>query len=140
VIDNVLPTVITKNITIQLNAAGAASIVVADINNASTDNCGIATLSLDKTSFSCSNVGANTVTLRVTDTNGNVATKTAIVTVEDKIAPVALTKNITVQLVFGKRVDNCRRCKQRFNRQRIKLLELDKALFSCGNEGDNIVT
>jgi hypothetical protein len=30
--------VITKNITIQLNAAGAASIVVADINNASTDN------------------------------------------------------------------------------------------------------
>jgi hypothetical protein len=46
VIDNVLPTVITKNITIQLNAAGAASIVVADINNASTDNCGITTLSL----------------------------------------------------------------------------------------------
>jgi hypothetical protein len=43
VIDNVLPTVITKNITIQLNAA--ASIVVADINNASTDNCGITTLS-----------------------------------------------------------------------------------------------
>jgi hypothetical protein len=54
-------------------------------------------VSLDKTSFSCSNVGANTA-LRVTDTNGNVATKTAIVTVEDKIAPVALTKNITVQL------------------------------------------
>jgi hypothetical protein len=40
-------TVIMKNITIQLNAAGAASIVVAaDINNASTDNCGITTLSL----------------------------------------------------------------------------------------------
>jgi hypothetical protein len=100
VIDNVLPTVITKNITIQLNAAGAASIVVADINNASTDNCGIATLSLDKTSFSCSNVGANTVTLRVTDTNGNVATKTAIVTVEDKIAPVALTKTLRFNLVL----------------------------------------
>jgi hypothetical protein len=99
VIDNVLPTVITKNITIQLNAAGAASIVVADINNASTDNCGIATLSLDKTSFSCSN-GANTVTLRVTDTNGNVATKTAIVTVEDKIAPVALTKTLRFNLVL----------------------------------------
>jgi hypothetical protein len=79
--------------------------------------------------------------LRVTDTNGNVATKTAIVTVEDKIAPVALTKNITVQLgasnvlitaadVNNGSTDNCG----------IKLLELDKALFSCGNEGDNIVT
>ncbi|MFE3866451.1 S8 family serine peptidase [Flavobacterium sp. LS2P90] len=142
VIDNVLPTVITKNITIQLNAAGTASIVVADINNGSTDNCGITTLTLDKTSFTCANAGANTVTLRVTDTNGNVATKTAIVTVEDKIAPVTLTKNITVQLGASANVlitaadvnngstDNCG----------IKLLELDKALFSCGNVGDNIVT
>jgi hypothetical protein len=142
VIDNVLPTVITKNITIQLSAAGTASIVVADINNGSTDNCGIEALSLDKTSFSCSNVGANTVTLKVTDKNGNVATKTAIVTVEDKIVPVVFTKNITVELGASANVlitaadvnngstDNCG----------IKLLELDKALFSCGNEGDNIVT
>mgnify|MGYP003671993064 CR=1 FL=1 len=142
VIDNVLPTVITKNITIQLSAAGTASIVVADINNGSTDNCGIATLSLDKTSFSCSNVGANTVTLRVIDTNGNVAIKTAIVTVEDKIAPIVFTRNITVQLDASSNVliaaadvnngstDNCG----------ISLLELDKALFSCANVGDNIVT
>jgi expansin (peptidoglycan-binding protein) len=43
--------------------------------------------------FTCANVGANTVTLRVTDINGNVATKTAIVTVEDKIAAVVLTKH-----------------------------------------------
>jgi expansin (peptidoglycan-binding protein) len=47
--------------------------------------------------FTCANVGANTVTLRVTDINGNVATKTAIVTVEDKLQQWFL-QNITVQL------------------------------------------
>jgi hypothetical protein len=36
---------------------------------------------------------------------------------------------------------NCRRCKQRFNRQLWnQVIRTDKALFSCGNEGDNIVT
>jgi PKD repeat protein len=45
-------------------------------------------LTLDKTKFA--NVGANTVTLTVTDKNGNVATKTAIVTVEDKSSAIVL--------------------------------------------------
>jgi hypothetical protein len=54
-------------------------IVPADVNNGSTD-LRYYLLTLDKTKFG--NVGANTVTLKVTDKNGNVATKTAIVTVE----------------------------------------------------------
>jgi hypothetical protein len=140
--DKMAPVVVTKNKTIQLNAAGTASIVLADINNGSTDNCGITTLTLDKTNFTCANVGANTVTLKVTDINGNVASQTAIVTVEDKIAPVVLTKNITVQLDASSNIaiaaadvnngstDNCG----------IRLLELDRATFSCANVGDNTVT
>jgi hypothetical protein len=43
-------------------------------------------LELDKTVY-VANVGANTVTLKVTDIN-KCATKTATVTVEDKVAPV----------------------------------------------------
>ncbi|MDI6034540.1 HYR domain-containing protein [Flavobacterium sp. LB2P84] len=140
--DKVAPVVITKNKTIQLNAVGTASIVVADVNNGSTDNCGISLVELDKMAFTCANVGANTVTLKVTDNNGNVATQTAVITVEDKIAPVVFTKNITVQLDASSNIliaaadvnngstDNCG----------ISLLELDKALFSCANVGDNIVT
>jgi hypothetical protein len=142
VVDKVAPVVVTKNMTIQLNAAGTASIVVADVNNGSTDNCGISLVELDKMAFTCANVGANTVTLKVTDNNGNVATQTAIITVEDKIAPVVIVKNITVQLDASSNIliagadvnngstDNCG----------ISLLELDKALFSCANVGDNIVT
>jgi hypothetical protein len=38
-------------------------------------------LTLSKTSFNCSNVGPNTVTLTVTDASGNIGSTTAIVTV-----------------------------------------------------------
>ncbi|PWA05781.1 LamG-like jellyroll fold domain-containing protein, partial [Flavobacterium laiguense] len=81
VIDNILPIVFTKNITVQLGASASVLITAADVNNGSTDNCGIKLLELDKTLFSCANVGDNTVTLKVTDNSGNVSTKTAIVTV-----------------------------------------------------------
>ena len=140
--DKVAPVVLTKNSTIQLNASGNASITVANINNGSSDACGITTLTLDKTTFSCANVGANTVTLTVTDKNGNVATQTAIVTVEDKIAPIVFTKNITVQLdpssnisvaaasVNDGSTDACG----------IALIELDRSLFSCVDVGVNTVT
>lgn len=96
--DEEKPVALTQNITIQLDASGAASITPAQINNGSTDNCGIASITLDKTSFYCSNVGVNTVTLTVTDIHGNVSTATATVTVQDNIAPVAIAKNITLGL------------------------------------------
>ncbi|MBC5846495.1 putative Ig domain-containing protein, partial [Flavobacterium kayseriense] len=95
--DKVAPVVVTKNITVQLNAVGTISILASEINNGSTDNCGIALVELDKTLFTCANLGANTVTLKVTDVNGNVTTKDATVTVEDKIAPIiSIPGNITV--------------------------------------------
>jgi hypothetical protein len=96
--DNVAPVALCQSITVQLDASGNASITTADIDNGSNDACGIAGLSLDITSFDCSNVGANTVVLTVTDNNGNVSTCSATVTVEDNVAPVALCQSITVQL------------------------------------------
>jgi Putative metal-binding motif len=98
VTDNEAPIVTTQNITVQLNAAGIVTITPAQVNNGSTDNCGIDTYSLDITSFDCSDVGTNTVLLTVTDIHGNSATNTAIVTVEDNVDPVALCKNIAVFL------------------------------------------
>ncbi|MDP2114658.1 MAG: HYR domain-containing protein, partial [Bacteroidota bacterium] len=81
VVDNIAPTVVAQNITVQLNSSGTATITAAQVNNGSTDNCGIASIVVSKTAFNCSNVGANTVTLTVTDVNGNVSTGTAVVTV-----------------------------------------------------------
>src|SRR5204862_2902717 len=92
------PDLLSRNLTIQLDAAGHATITPEQINNGSSDACGIASLSLDKTSFDCANIGTNTVTLTVTDNNGNSSTCTATVTVVDSVPPVVVTQYITVQL------------------------------------------
>src|SRR5690606_31371632 len=81
-----------------LDATGSASITAAEIDNGSSDSCGIASMTLSQYDFDCSHVGDNTVTLTVTDLNGNMETATANVTVEDVTAPVAVTQNITIQL------------------------------------------
>ncbi|MEY8867889.1 hypothetical protein AB9K24_00150, partial [Meridianimaribacter flavus] len=77
--DNTAPTAVCQNATVVLDASGNGSITTSDIDNGSNDACGIASMSLDQTSFDCSNVGANTVTLTVTDNNGNVSTCSATV-------------------------------------------------------------
>jgi hypothetical protein len=96
--DNISPTAVCQDLVIDLDATGNASITTNDIDNGSSDNCGIASLSLDQSSFDCSNIGANTVTLTVTDVNGNTSTCTATVTVNDNIAPTAICQDITVTL------------------------------------------
>ncbi len=85
--DEQLPNAICQNITVELDVNGNVTITPEQVDNGSNDACGIASLSLDITQFTCANVGPNTVTLTVTDVNGNVSTCTATVTVEDKIGP-----------------------------------------------------
>ncbi|MEP4910619.1 MAG: HYR domain-containing protein, partial [Algibacter sp.] len=97
--DNVDPTAICQNITAQLDATGNVTITAAQIDNGSNDACGIASLAIDTTDFDCSNVGDNTVTLTVTDTNGNTANCSATVTVEDNITPtITCPNNVTVNV------------------------------------------
>jgi|GEM_PF-1292790 len=85
--DNVTPTALCQDITIQLDATGNASILVTDVDGGSSDACGIATTAIDVDTFDCSNVGLNSVTLTVTDVNGNSSNCVAVVTVEDNITP-----------------------------------------------------
>ena len=97
-LDNISPTVVSKDITVELDANGEATITAAEVDNGSADNCGVGTLALDVTSFDCSNLGENTVTLTVTDASGNEASATATVTVVDNIVPIVITQDITVDL------------------------------------------
>ncbi len=141
-VDTTNPTIVTQDITVQLDPSGNISITTAQIDNGSSDNCGIQSMSLDSTSFDCTNVGANTVTLTVTDVNGNSDTKTATVTVEDKILPTVVTQNITVQLdasgsvsitpaqIDNNSSDNCG----------IQSMNLDITSFDCTMVGTNTVT
>jgi len=145
--DNVVPIAICQDVTIQLSAttnAGSASITTGDIDNGSSDNCGVATLALDETDFDCSEVGANTVVLTVTDVNGNTTTCSATVTVEDNVAPIALCQDVTIQLstttnagsasittgdIDNGSSDNCG----------IASLVLDETDFDCSEVGANTV-
>lgn len=86
--DTEAPLTVCQNITIQLDASGNASITAGDVDNGSTDNCAIDSLSISQSSFTCADIGANNVTLTATDVNGNSATCVAIVTVEDTMPPV----------------------------------------------------
>jgi large repetitive protein len=96
------PVVNCLDITIQLDASGMATITAANVDGGSTDNCGVASTSIDTTTFDCNDVGTNNVLLSVTDINGNTSTCTAIVTVEDVDDPTAVCQDITIQLdAFG---------------------------------------
>src|SRR5439155_12256915 len=90
VVDSVPPVAVCQDFTLQLDATGHRTITPDQINNGSSDACGIASLSLTQTNFDCANIGTNTVTLTVTDNNGNSSTCTATVTVVDSVPPVAV--------------------------------------------------
>ena len=141
VTDNEPAMAVCQNITIQLDANGNASIVAADVDGGSTDNCGVDSIAIDIDTFDCSNVGPNNVTLSVTDIHGNVSTCIAIVTVEDVTDPDVLCMDITVQLdpngtitilgsdVDGGSTDACG----------IASYDLDIDTFDCSNVGPNTV-
>ena len=81
--DAIAPVAICRDVYVQLDDKGAASIAAAQINNGSSDACGIASLALDVDTFTYADVGDNTITLTVTDGNGNIDTCTATVFVAD---------------------------------------------------------
>ncbi|KGL63146.1 immunoglobulin-like domain-containing protein [Polaribacter sp. Hel1_85] len=141
ILDTSVPNVVTQNIIVQLDENGNASISPEMIDNGSNDNCGIQNLNLDTTTFDCSNVGNNIVTLTVTDNNGNISTQTATVTVQDNIAPTAIAQNINIQLdvlgnasIIPSDVDNGS------NDACGVSLALNTTSFTCANVGDNTVT
>ena len=101
-VEDVTPPVVhVQNINATLGVNGSVTITPSQINNGSTDNCSIPAngYSLDKTTFNCNEVGENTVTLTVTDANGNSATANAVVTVTDNQDPTITCKSNQARLV-----------------------------------------
>jgi photosystem II stability/assembly factor-like uncharacterized protein len=140
--DNIDPNAICQDITLQLDASGNASITPSQVDNGSTDACGIATLALDISTFDCSDVGANTVTLLVTDVNSNGNTCTATITVEDNVPPVAICQDLTVQLdangfgfINAAQVDN-----GSSDACGIATVNVTPNTFDCNDIGANTVT
>lgn len=100
VVDNTPPVALCQPATVQLNADGIGSLEASQIDNNSSDNCGIATMTLSQTDFDCSYLGDNEVTLSVTDAANNSTTCTVIVVIDDEVPPVVTCEDVTIELTL----------------------------------------
>lgn len=127
--------------TAYIGGGGSATINTGDTDNGSSDNCAVNSLSLDISSFTCTDTGANTVTMLVTDDSGNQDSCTTTVTVLDTIGMTMMCRNDTIYLnaagsatasadsIDDGSTDNCA----------IDTLFLDKDTYTCSDTGNNTV-
>jgi hypothetical protein len=142
ILDTIRPVPLCRDTTVYLDASGNVSIDSSYIDGGSTDNCGISTIELSRSSFDCQDTGPNIIDVTVTDANGNHNLCQATVTVLDTIPPIPLCMDTTVYLdasgnvsidstyVDGGSSDNCG----------ISAILLSKHQFTCSDIGDNPVT
>lgn len=144
VVDTTAPVAICQDILVYLDSNGDVTINAQDIDGGSTDNGNIVDWSATHTTFDCDDLGANNVTLSVTDdafpttlTDDCVAT----ITVLDSIAPDIVCQDIVIQIdaagnasidaadIDGGTTDVCG-----------FTLSADITAFDCDDTGDNAVT
>ncbi|WP_143144321.1 T9SS type B sorting domain-containing protein [Flaviramulus basaltis] len=146
--DTTKPIAITQDIEVELDANGEVTITGAQINNGSTDDCtdvANLTLAASPSSFTCANIGINTVTLTVTDASGNFETNTATVTIFDVTGPMVITQDISIELDAADEAtitadqinngsnDSCTNASD-------LILSVSPSSFTCANIGENTVT
>lgn len=131
-----------SNQTIYLDAAGEASITTSMIDNGTISICGLDTMYLSETDFSCLDTGANTVRLFFDDVNENSDSCEVTITVLDTIKPTPLCQGVTIYLDgFGQTAidsnaldngssDNCT----------IASFSLSQSAFNCNHKGVNLIT
>ena len=139
--DTEAPTLVLKNpYTLPIPASGTAVLVAASLDNGSSDNIAITEVTISKSTFTCANLGANTITYTAKDAAGNTTTATVAINVVDEIKPTLKAKtSFTIKLdAEGKgslkwedldegSTDNCS----------IKDKLISKSAFTCADLGAN---
>jgi len=142
VVDVTPPLVNCQNTSVILSGS-TASITTSSVYASGSDNCNVFNLvSVSPSTFTCANVGNNTVTLTVNDGKGNTATCSANVQVNDFTPPTVTCKNITVNLsgtsvtltpmaVYDSGADNC---------GTVNLISVSPSTLTCAQLGFSMVT
>jgi len=86
---------------VTLDASGNYALSTGEVDNGSIDNCGIGGLSLNVSTFSCADLGANTVVFNVWDIYGNTSACTATVTVEGIVPNITITESLLPDFCQG---------------------------------------
>lgn len=146
VLDAVAPVAVCRLTPLNLSLVGSTvSTNVSTIDAGSSDNCAIASRTLSPSTFDCSDIGNNTITLTVTDSSGNSGTCTATVNVSDVTAPTPFCSNPTVTLnaigtvtlaavdLGPSSFDNC-------SIDTMLVDGLDSITFTCADLGQNVAT
>lgn len=122
-----------------LDADGQASISAIDLNNGSTDNCGIDSIGISQTDFNCQSEIQQNILFAVYDASGNVDSIRLMITVSDTTSPQIIAKK-KVQVYLGEdgtailsasqadsvSTDNCG----------IETLTINQTDFDCDDIGD----
>ena len=82
--DTSAPTIVTQDVTVNLDANGEAIISIFDIDGGIYDNCSSMTVTLDIDTFTCSDIGENIVNVTASDASGNESSATVAVTVTNE--------------------------------------------------------
>ena len=142
ILDTIRPQAFCTPVAIPLDENGQAALPAGQVNNGSSDNCGIASLNLSQSQFSCADLGQQEVTLTVEDAAGLTETCRSTVTVVDNRAPEAFCQDITIYLnnigsagISAADIDNGSRDNCSLNTRAIS-----RGVFGCADLGERAVT
>ena len=135
VVDLHAPVVLCRDTSIVLNAQGTATLFPQFIAKNYADACGINSITVNRTGFSCNDLGSpQPVTLTVEDPNGNVASCLAQVSVLDIHAPTLICKNAPITLpAIGSYTLTPNEVVQQVSDNCTSLVHLSKSVFNCSN-------
>lgn len=141
--DVTAPVALCHAVTLYLSPTGTATLLPGQLDNGSSDNCGITNRTLSQTSFNCQNHQPITVSMTVSDASGNASSCSATVTIDDTIPPTALCESniavytdeqgvypLTTALVDSASYDNCGIT---FNTSHVSIPHV-----SCGSTNPNV--
>ncbi len=125
IVDDMPPNVLVQDITVNLNGSGVATITAMDIDNGSTDNCGIVSYALSDSIFGCGDSCSSTYALHfdggddyIEGINANLPQGNASRTIEAWINPELISGQIGSIFEWGN-ISSGERSGIMYNNQRL---------------------